>query len=247
VSQARKEKLLFKKYRLGRGHQRPYSLGAFNVHVKFAKWALGPKYQETTHCRYDPGVYTAQASSYFIGYWQTEKYFDEALVRKELSLRLPVGRESERVGKLIKSQPSAFVHVRRTDYLHPSNATVIGNMGMDYYNEAIAFIKARVPKVHFFVFSDDPAWCRETFSGDGFTVVGHNWWARGRRGPGTEHEDLWLMSQCDHAIIPNSTFGWWGAWLNPEKNRIAIAPKHWYLPSANVDARDIVPERWTKI
>lgn len=246
VSRARKEHLRFIKYRLGKGYPRAYSLGAFNVDVEFARWTLGPRYKETTFA-YDPGVFKARAGSYLIGYWQTAKYFDEPLVRKELSLRLPVSQESVQVSKLIASQPSAFVHVRRTDFFSPSIAARFGNVGMDYYHQAIAHIRSRVPDVHFFVFSDDPMWCHGVFPGDNFTVVDHNGWGTGSTGPSQEHEDLWLMSRCDHAIIPNSTFGWWGAWLNPTKNRIVVAPKRWFMPAANIDDRDIVPESWIKM
>src|SRR5262245_23689736 len=107
VSRARNETLLFKKYNLGWGNQRAYSLGAFNVGVKFKRWVFGPTFKDTAFC-YNPDVFTAPPGSYYVGYWQTEKYFDEPLVRAELSLRAPVSPESECIAAQIRSRPSAF-------------------------------------------------------------------------------------------------------------------------------------------
>jgi hypothetical protein len=115
---------------------------------------------------------------------------------------------------------------------------------MEYYQKAIQRIQDSAhPK--FFVFSDDPDWCRETFPKD-FTIVGHNKPGNGQS-TGAENEDLWLMKLCRHAIIANSAFSWWGAWLgDTQKGRMVIAPKRWFAnPSINSD--DIVPNRWTKI
>jgi Glycosyl transferase family 11 len=116
---------------------------------------------------------------------------------------------------------------------------------MDYYNAAMSYVREREPEVRFFIFSDDPDWCRSTFPHD--TVVGHNGWGSGNRGPATEHEDLYLMSLCNHAVICNSTFGWWGAWLGDEvtrRPRIVVSPEKW---SVDGKPRDIVPERWIKL
>lgn len=246
VSSVKKEPLFFAPLGLGPGFPRAYSLGAFNVNVNLANDMEEPVYREPSF-RYDPNVYNAVPGSFFKGYWQTEKYFDDRIVRKELSLRNPVGPESQRVAENILHGPSAFVHVRRTDYLLPQTVLHHGNMGMDYYIAAMSYVREREPEVKFFIFSDDPDWCRSAFPGD--TVVGHNGWGSGDRGPSTEHEDLYLMSLCNHAVICNSTFGWWGAWLGDEaarRPRIVVGPEKWFA-RPDLESPDIVPERWIQL
>jgi hypothetical protein len=109
---------------------------------------------------------------------------------------------------------------------------------MDYYTVAVQYIKARYENPKFFVFSDEPDWCRANFSGD-FVVVDHN--------GNFPHEDMWLMAQCKHGVIANSSFSWWGCWLGDNQNeRICIAPKRWFA-GANLRTDDLIPERWVKL
>jgi hypothetical protein len=246
VSAVKQEPLFFQPSWLGPGHARAYSLDAFNVTVNWTQRGKGLVYVESSF-QYDPNVYSAVPGSVFNGYWQTEKYFFHRIVREELSLRNPVSAESQRVAENISSGPSAFVHVRRTDYLNPDTAAFHGNIGMDYYAAAMSYVREREPEVRFFVFSDDPDWCRSAFPLD--TVVGHNGWGSGDRGPSTEHEDLYLMSLCNHAVICNSSFGWWGAWLGDEatrRPRIVVGPEKWSLLPDPAFC-DIMPERWIKL
>lgn len=246
VAFVKKEPLFFKPMGLGPGCFRAYSLDAFNVNVNWADGMEGPVYGER-HFRYDPNVYSAVPGSFFHGYWQTEKYIAHRIVRQEFSLRNPIGAESQQVAKRILSGPSAFVHVRRTDYLIPQSVVYHGNMGMDYYTAAMSYVREREPEVKFFIFSDDPDWCRSAFPND--TVAGHNGWGSGDRGPSTEHEDLYLMGLCNHAVIANSTFGWWGAWLGDEvtrRPRIVVAPRKWFV-QPGLEFCDVVPERWVKL
>lgn len=247
VSIARKEELFFDKSSLERTN-RAYGLGAFNAQLIFAnKNSATVQYSEPVF-RYDSGVYSAPRNAYFCGCWQTEKYFDIPVVRKELSLRNPVSDKTARVIEEIQATPhSAFIHVRRGDYLFPVQKAYHGNMGMDYYEKAIEYIRERVPDVRFFVFSDDHDWCRQKFPE--LRIVDH---IEGRHinpdpnDPGQEHEDLFMMSFCNHAIIPNSSFGWWGAWLgDTQSGRIVIGPKRWFLADVSFD--DIMPERWIKL
>jgi hypothetical protein len=144
--------------------------------------------------------------------------------------------------KIIASPGSTFIHVRRTDYTLPQSIEIHGNLGMKYYNRAMNYIRERVSDAKFFVFSDDPEWCRANFPD--CQIVGHNKPGTKAGGPGQEHEDIWLMSMCENAIIPNSTFGWWGAWLG--RSKTVIAPKIW-LWSNPGSFKDIVPDRWVRL
>jgi hypothetical protein len=248
VAKVRGEQVFFKTQDLGHGCHRFYGLGAFKTDVNLINDPGGAPYYGEPRFRFDPGVYTAPQGSYFQGCWQTEKYFDEPLVRGELTLRNPVSPETQRVAGDIQSVPqTAFVHVRRTDYLLPHAARHHGNMGMDYYNNAMQYIRERVENVRFYIFSDDPSWCRANFPNE--RVIGHNGMGSGTKGPSAEHEDLYLMGLCKHAIIPNSSFGWFGAWFGdaaPNRPRIVIGPQKWFALTS-LESCDIMPERWIKL
>ena len=198
----------------------------------------GPLYTERG-LPFDQNALSAPADSVFHGYWQTEKYFNADVVRKELSR--PKGEPSDKMKRIaqdINTAPnSAFVHVRRGDYLSVENQQVHGCQNADYFFGGMRRIEERY-ETKFFVFSDDTTWCRQTFLGENVQVVDSN--------NREKHWDVWLMSLCSHAIISNSSFGWWGAWLNPKTERVVIAPKKWFL-TKELDDRDIVPERWIKL
>lgn len=246
VSLARKEEVLWCKKRFDTDPLRSYSLDAwkFSESMEFVGELEDPVYPEPVF-QYDPGVYTTPAKS-FTGHRQTEKYFREDIVRSEMLLKAMPSPASFEVAEKIVRQPSAFLHIRRTDNLTPTGLSFHGIPGDLYYGSAINRIREQVERVHFFVFSDDPEWCRSQYAGDGFTVVGHNKPGNGT-GPGQEHEDIWLMSLCQHAIIANSTFSWWGAWLGDNKpERIVICPQKWFNAPTMV-SKDICPERWIRI
>lgn len=242
------EKPYFHKVALDNGQHRAYGLDAFRTEVEFKTPESGPVYGEPIF-RYDPKVYEQSRNTYFAGCWQTEKYFNEDLVRSHLVLRNPVSTETFKILYEIISpgETSCAIHIRRTDYLNSSVQAYHGLMGMNYYKQAMEYVEGKVPGIRFFVFSDDPEWCKNAFFGHPkVKIVDVNGYGNGATGPGREHEDLYLISQCGHAIIPNSSFGWWGAYLNPNKNRIVVAPKVWFQkPGLAYD--DVVPERWIKI
>jgi len=128
-----------------------------------------------------------------------------------------------------------FVHVRRTDYLKEPHASFHGNLSLDYYEEGMRSIKKAFPDATFFIFSDDPIWCKQNFPDD-VAICGTK-----------DYEDLYLQSLCRSAIIANSSFSFWGAWLGPyQKGGVVIAPKNWFKSTA-VDSSDIVPDRWVRI
>lgn len=215
---------------------RPFGLDAWNVGVKLVSES-GPQYVEPGFT-YDPQVFNAPRGSTFIGYWQTWKYFNEEVLRRAFTLRSnPSMKTFEMAQRIGESGPhNTFIHVRRTDYTQGHTRDYHGLPSPEYYTAAIEHIRGWHPDAKFFVFSDDPEWCRASFPD--FTVVDHN--------AGTPHEDMFLMSLCRHGIIANSSFSWWGAWLggNPPE-RIVIAPKKWF--SANLDTRDLIPDGWMRL
>jgi hypothetical protein len=174
------------------------------------------------------------------GYWQTEKYTTNIL-SDLMNLRPRVTNYISDY-QIFKAKNSVAVHVRRGDYLTEPHKSFHGNLGREYYKIAMDYVRERVEDPTFFIFTDDPDWVRESWYTD---------FSLGREAvldPGVEAADIFSMSLCEHAIIANSSFSWWGAWLGgPRAGRIVIAPKNWFAPAANQDDRDIVPERWVRL
>lgn len=159
------------------------------------------------------------------GYFQSEKYFDDCpdLINHLLSPKHPISYIAN----------SVSLHVRRTDYLKLGKCFEI--LDLNYYNQALKEINAK----KILVFSDDINWCKMNFSGDKFIFMENN-------SPTT---DLALQSRCEHNIIANSSFSWWGAWLNKNPNKIVIAPKKWFGPELLLthNTSDLIPAKWIKI
>ncbi len=231
VAKARGEKVYFSRNRVDADPKREYSLGAFNLPIEFAE-EKEPFYYDTY--LYDPGVYTAPKDSTFVGHWQTEKYFDEGV--REI-FRPPPGKFLDCPDNFLRGNKTS-IHVRRADYLLPEAVAYHGLCSTAYYERAVR----RVYEIYgqgmeFFVFSDDPEWCKTVFRKEAivprFTIMPI----------GTPHDDLWLMSLCPNAIIANSSFSWWGAWLGLQS--LVIAPKRWYANGPL--ERDICPDRWLRL
>jgi hypothetical protein len=179
------------------------------------------------------------------GYWQTEKYFYNMTdyFRKVFIPKQELTTHSIYVQNQIRlaGDRSVFLTVRRTDYL---TSDFHGILSMDYYLTALDIISKEVdPEV--FIFSDDPEWCKAYFKIPYSSIVAGNYNQTNKDHLGREDEELTLMSHCKHAVLANSSYSWWGAWLNPNPGKI-IAPKTWFL-STKEDPRDIVPDRWIRL
>ncbi len=187
--------------------------------------------------RFDPAVLTPRARVKLNGVWQSERYFSDVadLVRSDFTLRDDLDRRNQDTLNRIRSRLSCFIHVRRGDYLTGG----IYTCPPEYYADAVAIVRERVgAAVQFFVFSDEPNWVREmAIGGAGAEIVDWNGEAPER--------DLELMRACRHAIIANSSFSWWGAWLGDLAARTVIAPRVWSLRRS--DLEDIAPSRWLRI
>lgn len=230
---------------------RAYSLGAFNVNPQFTESKGDYTYDEKISNIYDPNVYVAPPNGFFVGVWQTERYFNVPVIRKELTLRNPVSDDTQRWAEMIlASSPSCFIHIRHSgDYALPEIQAIFGGLDITYYRKAVEYIKERIPDITFFIITDDFNWAKLMFPD--YPII-HHGVGDGITGPAHEHEDLWLMSLCNHAIIPSSSFGWWGAWLGDERmGRIVVTPDPWYKIQRReqwvYDARDIIPPRWVRL
>ena len=182
-------------------------------------------YKEKSHC-FDCGFFDLAAPAYIKGYFQSPLYFEN--YRNELreilrpKAQLSSSNQSY-VGAIEQSKVSISVHIRRGDYAAtPDNMSAHGVLDQNYYDAAFDLMKNLYGKnINWFIFTDDPVWVKGTFQAleNAQAVVGND---------DSPLEDLWLMSKCDHNIIANSTFSWWGAWLNTSKGKTVIAPRHWF-------------------
>jgi len=192
---------------------------------------------------------SAPQSCSICGHFQTEKYFSEVsdLLREDFTPReeLPASslETQERIQK--EGSRSVFICIRRGDYV---GNDLMGLLPMDYYQRAASIVAERVGDPYFFVFSDEPEWCRQYFKLPYRTVVAGNFYRTVEGKLGREDAELTLMRQCRHAILANSSYPWWGAFLGDKQpNRLVIAPNQWFGPASSQDSRDIIPERWIRI
>jgi hypothetical protein len=182
----------------------------------------------------------AQANSFLDGYWQDERCFEDCarLIRRELR---PRRTDAIRAGaRLIASAPrSVAVHVRRGDLARdPGSQATFGTLPTDYYRRATALVLEHSPNAEFFVFSDDPEWCAQELELAGPTHI-----VSGENAP---FEDLSLMAKCDDAVVANSTFSWWGAWLGESEGSIVVAPEVPFK-AARLNDRAFYPARWLRV
>ena len=150
------------------------------------------------------------------GYWQSEKYFLPIadVIRNDFTFPEASTRNKE-LAKEMSENISVSIHVRRGDYLGGFPV-----MDESYYEPAMTYFVEKYGDVHFFVLSNDIAWCHEHLKADKITYVD---WNTGKNSP----FDMWLMTQCKHNIIANSSFSWWGAWLNQNEGKEVVAPHLW--------------------
>lgn len=177
---------------------------------------------------------------FYTGWWQSEKFFKDISneIRSDFSFPRIVDKKNLEVLKKIKTSNSVGIHVRRGDYLKDKGFK--GLASLEYYQRAIEYIENKIEAPCFFIFSNDIEWCKENFKLENCHYID---WNKGEE----SYRDMQLMSLCKHNIIPNSTFSWWGAWLNNNPNKIVIAPEKWFNDCANMNYSDIVPENWIKI
>jgi hypothetical protein len=208
--------------------------------------ANSKKYFTEKRFEFDPDVLALPDGAYIDGYWQTEKYFKdiEDTIRKDFTLRVPLTPESNQVLESIKSSNAISLHIRRGLYVtHPVFSAHHGSCSDEYFGTAIDYIAKRVSNPHFFIFSDDHEWTREHIKPPyPTTYIEHT-------SVQTDYEDIILMSNCKHHILANSTFSWWGAWLNPSHEKIVIGPADWFrgVRAKKYNTKDILPPSWIRL
>jgi hypothetical protein len=191
---------------------------------------------------FDGNVFKIPHPVYFKGFFQSYKYFSgiEAEVRRRFSFINALDEGNRLIAAEIRAANSVSLHIRRGDYVfwdkHDSSHVLCD---LDYYEKAMDLMKQKTRACKFFVFTDDPDWIRSTFTFDYTLVEGNvatNSW-----------KDMYLMSLCKHHIIANSTFSWWGAWLNPSAGKMVIVPKRWFGNEMNKEMEHLSPPEWIRM
>lgn len=178
------------------------------------------------------------------GYWQSEKYFSKyrRKIIQELTPNPEIESENKELFLIAQKFDSISLHVRRGDFLSNEVANKFhGLVPMEYYHRAISHLKMRLSNPHVLIFSDDMGWVRENLKLDiPMTFVTTN-------GVDRAFRDIHLQSKCHHHITANSSFSWWGSWLNPRSDKIVIAPRNWLTDASGDDSRDRIPETWLRM
>jgi hypothetical protein len=214
--------------------------------IRLARWfkklirPLGKVFWETQY-NHDPSIDTTPVGQLLIGFWQSEEYMHNMhQLRLDLVLKVPLSAPAQKVSEIIDAVESVALHVRRGDYLKDQKTiSRHGVCSQHYYQSAIDLVLAEKPKAVFFVFSDDTQWVKAHLklppqctyvSADNITA----------------EEDLVLISRCKHQIIANSTFSWWGAWLNNSCDKIVVCPTPWF-DDPSIATQDLLPAHWHQL
>jgi len=178
--------------------------------------------------------------TYYYGGWHSEKYFCNSKneILKKFKFIIPLNSENITHLNNIYTTNSVSIHVRRGDYLNYKNFNLFGDVcNKAYYEKTIEYMYSIIKQPHFFVFSNDMEWVKSNLQINNVTYVtcnsGFNSWI-----------DMYLMSNCKHNIVSNSTFSWWGAWLNTNNDKIVISSNLFFKTK---EFTDIYPKSWIKI
>lgn len=179
---------------------------------------------------------------YYDGYWQSESFFKpgESVIKKDLEFKLQLNKNIVTSLEKIDSRESVSLHIRRGDYLtRKAHRKLFAKCSIEYYKQAIEFFNSKSNHFHYFVFSDEIEWAKDNFEGSQFSFIDSNL--------NFPEIDLFLMSRCKNNIIANSSFSWWGAWLNKNSDKIVIAPHQWYNGKLNKIINQLIPSEWNRI
>lgn len=184
--------------------------------------------------------YEIEPECYIEGFFQSEKYFPKD-IRNEFVFKDELDKKNEEVAQLIKNSNSISLHVRRCDYVKKKRyQNMFATCSLDYYKNALELITKGQKDFRIFVFSDDKEWVKENLK------LSYETYYVDLNSGKTSFRDMQLMSFCKHNIIANSSFSWWGAYLNKNPEKIVVAPKKWFNDDG-INQKDIIPESWFRI
>jgi hypothetical protein len=187
---------------------------------------------------YWQGFKRLSADTYLSGYWQSERYFISAedIIREDFRFSTPLSAENVELADMIRNSESISLHVRRGDYI---NNSAYASCSLNYYKSAIEYLTKQLESPTFFIFSDDINWVKENLK-----LAHPHVYIDNNQGD-QSYNDMRLMSLCKHNIIANSSFSWWGAWLNANDTKTVIAPKKWF--NTDMNSKDLIPASWVRL
>ena len=193
---------------------------------------------------FDKNLLNVNDNNYIVGYFQSEKYFKSfrKIVLKQYTIKFALSDYAKRMKKkILNSKKSISLHVRRGDYTNDKINKIHGICDLKYYENSIRYLDNKLKKPKYFIFSDDIKWCKNNFKLKNATFIENN-------NSRSSNEDLYLMSLCRYNIIANSSFSWWGAWLNKHQRKIVIAPKSWLIKKKDNNlSRHLIPNSWIRL
>ena len=198
------------------------------------------------HFQFDPEFFAQGSTVSLYGYFQSERYFSDIVdqLRHYFQPREPFGAQVKAVADMIaRTEMPVSVHIRRGDYVKSAEtARVHGALGAAYYKKALDILQGALDnRITAFVFSDDANDAEAVLD-----FVPRDNLVHVRGDPDRPWEDMALMARCRHHVIANSSFSWWGAWLNPSSEKIVIAPRAWFTPGElrQRNTCDLYPSDW---
>ena len=205
------------------------------------------KVYEETAFTFEDSFFLQRPPVLLKGYFQSEKYFAaiSKIIRQSFTFpALQMDDANIQALQFIQSNCAVSVHIRRGDYVNDIAINAVhGCCNIAYYTKAFAYMQQQYGTVAFVFFSDDPAWVNETFLRQlpGSILIKIN-------GGADSWKDMYLMSKCRHHIIANSSFSWWGAWLNDTIDKTVVAPKIWFADEKRNEATThLIPANWTRL
>lgn len=192
---------------------------------------------------YDEAFESYPNNSYLNGYWQSENFFSSIreILLKELVIKKEMTPLCKSTKDLILNSNSVSLHIRRGDYVSDKSASAYhGTVPLDYYDKALSYLNGVYKDLKVFIFSDDMDWAKANLK-----LTNECVYVDFNTGENSVF-DMYLMSQCKHNIIANSSFSWWGAWLNQNAEKIVIAPVKWFADK-NLNTKDLIPNSWLKM
>ena len=169
------------------------------------------------------------------GFFQSEKYFvhnRQSIIDFIKPTSKIINIINEKYSDIVNGNTTS-IHIRRGDFINYPNHHPV--QSLEYYNKGMELLKDKTET--FVVFSDDIEWCKSNLKGDNIVYIDNE----------KDYIEIYLMSLCDNNIISNSSFSWWGAWLNENNNKVVVGPNKWFGSAINHDTSDILPESWIKI
>lgn len=207
------------------------------------KTIFGTGFYSESHFHYDENLFNVRPNTYIEGFFQSERYFEgiKDKIRSAFQFKNMPDDFNQHLMEQISDSNSVSLHIRRGDYVQKKRyQNLYATCSLDYYKRGVEHISKTVENPVLFIFSDDPSWVKANLDLPYECVFVSN------NSGDKSFEDMRLMSLCKHNIIANSSFSWWGAWLNNNQQKIVIAPQKWFN-DGKIKQMDIIPNGWIRI